>query len=488
MDYMHLGSKSRKTGFELNKKVDKDEHSMENMDAYFDEEESKNSLIRDSNNNKFDRQSQKIRYIREFDPNRSGLSIKSPSQMNIIPPSRGSICNFVLKTPSLTGKYTSSPPHNETSSHRPISLSAGNVSLPQDTYKSDLSNFQTNYGIPETILEEEEEKEKEEDELPSSINERVFRQSLPDLVDEFEVEYSTEEESSLLNTSQDALLESEIDSKYLQPSDDDNTPNSNYNVLRDGYSKGSPGTSSKAPLRRSSRIKIPTLDYWRNEKVVYKRRSEQGGLDIAKVITYDEDKDVQTNIKGGKKRKYTINDKNKRKNVRFDDSDAPKGTQPDDINSEILQNISRGNLKGTKWIDNGILEGTILGRTPLTKRSKTKKEILAVAPNYINNEREYHSNNDNYRLSILFNSQKEHFANGYLTLPVNGQKSKSSVDDLYLTFHVLKGIIEVTISENNKFICIEGSTFQVPSHNSYSLINKGNDEVKLYFVQIIINI
>ncbi|CAL9735903.1 inner kinetochore subunit Mif2p [Monosporozyma servazzii] len=478
MDYMSLGSKSRKTGFKLSKNVSKDEYSMENMDDYFDDEEN-----RDNNNSNFNFKRsgmpfKQVPELRGFDPNRSGLSIKSPSQMNMLPQTEGSVFTPISSTPTLKSS-TAMLSFNEPLSNDQIPTASDSVPQPQRAYKSDFSNFYTNYDIPETIVEEDDV-----DELSS--NERKIRRSLPDLMEESEIELSATDESSLLNTSQDALLESEMDAKYLQTNNVDSTVDTDYTPSEHTQFYNDAAETSKAPLRRSNRIKIPTLDYWRNEKIVYKKRSESPGLDIAKVITYAEDEDIKQKSKIDIKRKLSTRGQEQRKKMRFDNPETTDTNVSYNANSDILHRISKGKLKDANWINDGILEGTVQGKTPLTKKLKTTKEVIAIAPNFINNEREYHSPGDNYKISILFNSQRDHFANGYLTLPVNGRKSKSNIDNLYITFHVLKGIVEVIVSDNNKFICTEGATFQVPSHNSYSLINKGKDEVKLYFVQVTI--
>lgn len=155
MDYMSLGSKSRKTGFRLNKNVNKDEYSMENMDDYFDDEEN----IDDNDSNFNDKGSGivsgQMRKARGVDPNRSGLSIKSPSQMNIIPQTQGNAFTPIASTPTVK-RSTAILPFNKQSNYDQAHTTLDNTLSTHSAYTSKLSDFHTNYDIPETIVEEED--------------------------------------------------------------------------------------------------------------------------------------------------------------------------------------------------------------------------------------------------------------------------------------------------------------------------------------------
>lgn len=450
---MLLGAKSRKTGFQLNKPCEKDKYSMENIDDYFNEEDNEHF-----NNGRIEKhESDDSKY---FD--RTDLSILSPSNID-------SATSFNdIKLPSIG----STPVYNR---------HAFQVrSIP------DISSFQSNYHIPETIEEDDEEKAEEEEDL--------IQRSVPDLLEDSEIEYITTEESVLLDTSQDALLEGEIESKNYSNIDyNANEEDSDYIPVKDGnYTR----TESKVPLRRSTRIKVPTLDYWRNEKIVYKRRSARPELDISKIITYDNecsDDDDNNNKEKKRKKKDKITIVNESYNKRIFPFPMEKSLQR---RKQTKLNPSRSNnnkswdkvhnyeKKDTEWVSRGVFEGSIKKKSSIKGKLKFKKEILAVAPNFIDNERIYRQNDNNYKINILFDSQRNLFANGFMTIPVDGQKSQSTIDNIYIIFHVLQGCVEVTISKDNRFVCMEGSTFQIPSYNSYSLVNKGDIEVKLYFVQV----
>lgn len=471
MDYMLLGAKSRKTGFQLNKLCGRDKYSMENMDDYFNEEGNESLHI--------NCQSERHKSHDKNILNRSNLSILSPSKINTITSpdnlsdvSRGSASLLIDNIDSQNVVATP--------------LYKGNSSQAKSI--SDITSFQSNYNISE-IIEEEETEEEEEGQIQRNV---------PDLLEDSEREYNTTEESALLDTSQDALLESELASKiYNKTVKNTNTYSNNNSDEEDNdyiliENEGIERTKPKAPIRRSTRIKVPTLDYWRNEKIVYKRRSAKPELDIFKIITYENENNNSEKKNDKKRNKASMDNKpynrqnfpspmennlKRRKRIKLNSSC---------LNGKMQDSISTSGKKNIEWVSRGVFEGIINEKSIMENNLKSKREILAVARNYIDNEKTYYQDDNNYKINILFDSQKDHFATGFMTLPINGQKSLSTIDNIYIIFHVLKGCVEVSISKNNKFACMEGSTFQIPSYNSYSLSNKGNTEVKLYFVQVTI--
>lgn len=474
MDYMLLGSKSRKTGFRLNKSCERDKYLMENINEYFNEEKNESPHVSDQtkrpkskDNNIFDKSNLSI-----LSPLKIGIII-SPDKFNDVP--RGNIPLLIDDVESQN--IVATPLYNKNSFHVKSNL--------------DVKDFQSNYNIPEIIEVEDEEEEE---------NENQILENVPDLLDNSELDYSTAEESVLLDTSQDALLETEIASrvhnKKVKNTDtcsdiDSDGEDSDYIPIKNEDCKLA---ESNVPLRRSTRIKVPILDYWRNEKIVYKRRSARPELDIFKIITYENENNDSINQKKDTRNKkrngVTVDnesyDRNQFLSPVENNSQRRKQIKVDYsyLNSKIQKKISSSGNKDIEWVSRGVFEGTIKEKSITEDKLESKKEILAIAPDYIDNERMYYQNNNNYKINILFDSQKDYFASGFMTLPINGQKTLSTIDNIYIIFHVLKGCVEVTISDNNKFVCMKGSTFQIPSYNSYSLVNKGNIAVKLHFVQV----
>lgn len=507
---MSLGTRSRKTGFKLNKAVEKDEHSMENIDAYFKEDENEPNSPKSSSYRKQTRSS-KI-----MDSDKSTLSIQSPSQANITNNSqildrttfsKNDNISFVNRSHTVvdsTKMFDHEVSNDYSTPIKPYSRSYGSV--------SDTSHFNTDYNIPDTIEEVSEEEHYDKKYRGGIETDRIGdtnQQCIPDLLEDSEVDVTYSDGSSLLNTSEDALLEYEIEAKYTQANGVDNSVSDDYDYrsINNGDDDYLPRQSEPhshshpVPLRRSSRIKIPTLDYWRNEKIVYKRNSKEPSLNIAKVITFNDDTDDKSSDEYKRRcgKRSSSNEittkKNKRLNIK------KKSNESYCSNKRLKPKlISKEKIKHSSWLVNGTFEGTINTQSINENRnniSHINKERLAIAPGFFEKEKviddKTEDNIEKYKIGVLFDSQKERFASGMLTLPINGQKGKSIVGDIYITFYVVKGTVEVTISTHkqkdkqgtvNKFTCIKGTTFQVPSYNSYSLVNKGNDEVELYFVQV----
>ncbi|CAB4257173.1 similar to Saccharomyces cerevisiae YKL089W MIF2 Kinetochore protein with homology to human CENP-C [Maudiozyma barnettii] len=329
------------------------------------------------------------------------------------------------------------------------------------------------------------------------------------------------------NNGQDILNDldsTQIDKTYIPSDDDDYQDNesvSQNNQLPTDFSDLSSDEDeeylpSQANIsnpiiaegpKRSTRIKVPPLEYWRNEKVVYKRRDSKPYLDIEKIVTYEPSSSSEDEA-GAKTRSKRIkkapqlNNSNLSVNESLTNivSTIPRQNEPSrnfrSINnriirgrannetsnpdSKLLDRIHNGKVKGASWIQDGFLEGTI--NSAIDKKSK---EVIAYAPNISQVERTKRTSDNKYTLSVMFDKHKEMFASGILKLPPTGLRDITESHNAFITFYVIRGIVEVTVG-TNKFITPAGCSFQVPSFNSYSFKNKGKEEVQLFFVQVIV--
>ncbi|GME78115.1 unnamed protein product [Ambrosiozyma monospora] len=89
---------------------------------------------------------------------------------------------------------------------------------------------------------------------------------------------------------------------------------------------------------------------------------------------------------------------------------------------------------------------------------------------------------ENFRVLTYFDQDSEFSGGGIIEIPVGKRKDTKSNDDTYFIFHVIQGTLEVTVSQNT-FAVTTGFSFEIPMGNYYTLVNKGNDEVRLFFVQ-----
>ena len=284
----------------------------------------------------------------------------------------------------------------------------------------------------------------------------------------------------------------------LSYDDDDFDPSYAGSNQEDSYSgPWKPGT------RRSTRVKVPPLDYWRNEKIVYQRRTSKPVLDIEKIVTYEYEEDEEDLAKKSKKMEdkrdtESLIDPNggntrlrpprrrrgrPRKTPKIDrtTTDGSNGiVAPNNPNYDILNQMRQKPDFKSSWLKEGIYRGTINAT-----QDRRGDEIIAYAPDISQAEKSKNGTDEKYSLSVLFDKHKEHFASGMLKLPPGGNRKKSDSQNAFITFYVVQGIVEVTIT-GNTFMTTEGCSFQVSAYNSYSLFNRGKNEAKLFFVQVLV--
>ncbi|KAL6942930.1 hypothetical protein ACO0RG_001900 [Hanseniaspora osmophila] len=388
-----------------------------------------------------------------------------------------------------------------------------------EVYKSNLSGFindsirdePTNGLVDiEAIVDDEEDDEvgsvNEDPELDDDYNDDQDNdvEEVTDLDDEEDVNY-TDQRSRLHNVSLEPIQEnseenesSESDTEALfdgtkdlinnmdltrgtsfeQDTQNGNMSSDDEYIASQAVANDSPNFQSSG-LRRSSRIKVPTLDYWRNEKIVYKRETDKPGLSIEAIVRKDpaEEVDEEEILRKKKEEKR----KQKNSNYSYNPSGKRRGRprKKKEINSDILEKLDRGEVKTGEWIKFGILETSVKTATGLSK-----EEIVAFAPDTAQKEDTEENEDNMYSLSIIFDTYKEHFQTGMYKLPPEvGKKKETSSESFVFNCFVVQGILEVCLNSKS-FICTQGSTFQVPANNKYSFENKGEDEVRLYFVQI----
>ncbi|SCV00255.1 LAMI_0G03884g1_1 [Lachancea mirantina] len=524
MDYMNLGVRSRKTGLQVKENIEKDEFSMENVDDFFKEDESTISLRRRSRKSS-------LFQVGFFD-NRELL----PSL-----PSRPA--SETLKWSNADGSIDVIPQEpDEDEVLEDAKREYGEVQQSEWPQSPANVSLQTPPGshLP-SMAEEEEDGANEPYRTRSKFLSRrddTYR-DIPDLVEDDE--YSRAD--TTLNTSDNALLreelggddyenESESDADYIEGmsllqensdmnarsdesmSDTTMSDDSAYKPLTLNRSKIFPASKTtsnyvsqsssesesdrdfirsqaqefeadgpgehSAGLRRSKRVKIAPLEYWRNEKVVYKRKSAKPVLDIDKVITYEDEEDE------AEKDELTAK---KRKSYNYNPSGRPRGRPRKSRNREVvtsnvkldmkdLESLTGKKLENADWLEGGSLHSNVRN-----SRGEIGKVCLAFAPNKSKYQQVRRSETNNFLMSILFDDQKDVFASGFITLPPEGIKAPTGAADTTLVFCLIQGVIEFQIEET-KFIGTPGTSCRIPAFNKYALKNMMSAEAKIFFVQI----
>ncbi|CDO95971.1 unnamed protein product [Kluyveromyces dobzhanskii CBS 2104] len=545
MDYMNLGVRSRKTGLTVDKTIQKDEYSMENLDDFFKDEQESFIDMR--------RRSRKSSVL----PN-TGIRLNvagAPSSFD----------NDGFKNASNIPERGTSPVQHDRTPDNQTMHNRRDSGLPQefnefpDIYAGDEGyaddvdgkgeRASDSYRTPPKstrkdrrfIRQLSERDEEEEDESISVRLTPVKRdlddyRDIPDLIDDGD---TTRDES--FNTSENALLEDELDDNF-RPGSEEEEEDRDYVEDMSGlgaYGSGSEDSTSDSDseaddgalsdvrkskrgidsvsdtydsdeeyiqtqakdllaaetpamnngIRRSNRVKVAPLEYWRNEKIVFKRKSEKPVLDIDKIITYDHDQDEEEEQLLKNKRTKKPIAKTKTRPYNYIPSGKPRGRprkvkKTDDVgendpNNTIMKDIKEGVFPNAEWLKQGILQSEV----NVSADEKKEENILAFAPGLAQTEQVTSTSRDRFTLSILFDKHKERFASGMLKLPIDGEKTPAESYNAFINFYVTSGVVEVTL-DDKKFVCTAGSTFQIPAFNNYGFINKGRTEALLFFVQI----
>ncbi|GMG39303.1 unnamed protein product [Ambrosiozyma monospora] len=277
-------------------------------------------------------------------------------------------------------------------------------------------------------------------------------------------------------------------------------------------------------LRRSTRHRIPPVKSWMNERIVYEQKIINGAVvrELVDVIHRDDLK--QQEIKHQerlKKRRASMiprqndvkrqrKDTHKKKNKSKSKPARRPSSSPDVIDVTELDAIEEdeetspevevareksvakekekqpdimSTLETGKWASKPELEGKLRipvfdgpGSENLTERT------VAYASKANVRSKEINSPQENFRVLTYFDQDSEFSGGGIIEIPVGSRKDIKSNDDTYFIFHVIQGTLEVTLSQTT-FAVTKGFSFEIPMGNYYTLVNKGKDEVRLFFVQ-----
>lgn len=233
-------------------------------------------------------------------------------------------------------------------------------------------------------------------------------------------------------------------------------------------------------LRRSRRTKIAPLAFWRNERIVYSRALDNEDdpdttliSDIRK-IPLQEIKEVvhiPEQVSAGQHKKRTTRGRPRASSKSRKLS--PKTATAYDYESDP-------EITGSEWFQDKVKAISVF--TP--KGEATEPQQLVFAPDYgefVSPAAGDDSNPDTYKVATLFSERSA--ASGLLDFPPEGFRSLRSSPDSIFMCHVVKGLLEITIS-NDTFVVTKGCSFQIPRANPYSFRNIGQDSARIFFVQV----
>ena len=183
-------------------------------------------------------------------------------------------------------------------------------------------------------------------------------------------------------------------------------------------------------VRKSKRVKIPPLAYWKNEKIVYGRR-DSGYCPVPvmkEVIRVESDSDQKPTKRRSESKKETLT---------VEKADLP-----------VINFITQ----------------------------EEEDQQIVVTPDMIDPRT---VGAGDYRFQKVF-SEGEFLASGVLYLPRGSQKPNKNSNASAMIFVVMAGQVQVQIHKT-VFTVGTGAQFFVPRGNQYRISNSGYKEARLFF-------
>jgi mannose-6-phosphate isomerase-like protein (cupin superfamily) len=203
-------------------------------------------------------------------------------------------------------------------------------------------------------------------------------------------------------------------------------------------------------VRRSKRVKVPPLAYWRNERIVYNLEEERPHI---KEIVY-----------------APVPVKTERKKRRKPVQKASRPSQKRRIEESSDESGNEGDVAGK-------VDGLVFDYPDMNQSSTRVIAWAANAGDFKDIK------NAAYSLATLYDYNSSYCAGGIIDIKVNGSKPlKPSKQNSYI-FYVISGRVEVNVSDTI-FTLRKGGSFEVPRGNYYSITNADPErDAKLFFVQ-----
>ncbi|KAK9366500.1 Mif2/CENP-C like-domain-containing protein [Lipomyces kononenkoae] len=208
-------------------------------------------------------------------------------------------------------------------------------------------------------------------------------------------------------------------------------------------------------LRRSKRVRVQPLAYWRNERIVYnlgERRESGPALPQIKEIILVDSPQSTTSARPSTRGKSRQGSVNTRRRSEEELSDIENTSEPDEVVGEV-----------NDFMDD----------------EKIVKRRLAVSGHSIPF---LQTASSSFKFAKTFDEPGGFMASGMVLLPVHGEKGSRPSRHNALAFCVVEGYVEVTI-QDTVFRLRRGGHTIVPRGNYYSLRNVGSKKAMLFFTQ-----
>lgn len=250
-----------------------------------------------------------------------------------------------------------------------------------------------------------------------------------------------------------------------------------------------PGSVLKNPdadtpdVRRSTRIKMPPLQFWKNERIVYTLASKDNTEypEIKAVVQRNDTlKDHHVTASRKKRPKSRISMTSSTPAKRRKKAKYGRIYNPDenyDSDDEQAANAVLGKAKNVVF--NKTLSGDVQSYSLEPDDELPTKYVPMAWGRELNNWQTVPD--AMYRLAPMYNDPESGATCGILAFEPNGENPTKSTNESDCFFYVISGAFQVNIAETI-FTIVRGGTFVVPKGNVYSITNIMSCESKLFFV------
>ncbi|XP_055967380.1 centromere protein C [Sorex fumeus] len=258
--------------------------------------------------------------------------------------------------------------------------------------------------------------------------------------------------SRIKNHVMSAKNDSDVDDKEAFESSDDSKVKGFKEVSENKIQHKLVLPTNTPNVRRTKRVRLKPLEYWRGERVDYRVRPS-GGFVVGGILSPD----AVPSKRKTKENTGKVNKKDNRKRICLDD---------DERIQKLIENLA-------------IQLGDPLQPT-MIKDPETKESILL---DLIRQRDSYQFLVQHGELKVYKTLDTPFFSTGKLVLGPNQEKGKQHVGSDILVFYVNFGDLLCTLHET-PYIITTGDSFYVPSGNYYNIRNLLNEESVLLFTQI----
>ncbi|KAK9457680.1 Mif2/CENP-C like-domain-containing protein [Dipodascopsis uninucleata] len=269
-----------------------------------------------------------------------------------------------------------------------------------------------------------------------------------------------------------------------------------------GSFSGSNGEESGS-VRRSTRLRVEPLQYWKNERIVYNlvHEDQHSVPTIKQIVRSREDKD--NSIRENSRRGSTTSARNKsshnagakikrRRSSEQSLSNNSKRSRTESYkvsdqeeNVENVDDSSNEELSESETVNENLPEaGEIIGQVKGFPSGDLVERRIGI-PNFNIEFNEVSTKSSNFFFAKTFEEGQGYLTTGIVKLPAKfGSKGRKPTQMNTLIFFVVEGTVEVIIGTTFIFKISKNGHFVVPRGNSYALRNLSQrQDAVLFYTQ-----